>query len=194
MDLPVYELKIDEAEDSFVSAIAIVDKPAIESSFIAFSKEQHKLTFSIDEDKQELIGAAMIPDQLIYRKAKDGREYNVFFSKDTIRSIAQVYFKNGFQKNINLDHTEVDADSFVYQSYIVDESKGMNSPVGLNLVDGSWVVGVKVNNPEVFADIKAGKRTGFSVEGIFQHYEAKFESENNLLELVNSINKLIEKL
>lgn len=194
---PVYELLIDENAESFVDAIALVDSPAIESDFLAFSKEQSELKFQVNEEKMELLGAAMIPDQLIYREGPQGG-YNVFFKKQTIREIAQVYMKRGLQTNLNLDHTEADAKSFVFQSYIVDSSMGMASPKNLDLVDGSWVVGVKVTDKQVWEEIKAGKRKGFSVEGLFQLIKSDFNinysmEETEVMDILKDISKLLSK-
>ncbi len=191
MTLPVYELKIDEENDSFVEAIALVEKPAIESNFLAFSAEQKNLTFSLDDEKMELLGAVMIPNMNIYRQREDGFEYNVFFSPDTIRKISQVFFKKGFQSNMNLDHSNASADSYVFQSLIVDKEKGINP---LDLADGSWVIGVKVNNEAVWKDIKEGKRKGFSVEGVFELIKHEFKTlgqEDQLLTLINQLNKIL---
>lgn len=179
MDLPVFELKINPEDDSLVDAIALVNEPAIESTFFAFSKPSDRYVFSSDE-KMELIGAAMIPDQKIYRRDEDGKEYYVFFSKETIRQVAQTYFQKGFQSNVNLDHTTASADSFIFQSFIVDSAKGISSPKGLDLPDGSWVVGMKVMNKEVWKSIKEGKRAGFSVEGFFEFFNNKKEMKESL--------------
>ena len=37
--LPVIELDIDPSSGAFVSAIALVENPAVESNFLAFSKD-----------------------------------------------------------------------------------------------------------------------------------------------------------
>jgi len=176
MVLPTYELKINPDNDSFVDAIALVDEPAIESNFIAFAKEQKGLTFNMDDQRMELLGAAMIPNMLIYRRDANGNQYNVFFSADTIRQIAQVFSKNSFQKNMNLEHTSLPAKSYVFQSYIVDTALGMNSPANLALPDGAWVVGVKVTDASVWNDIKTGKVKGFSVEGVFELIKQDFST------------------
>jgi hypothetical protein len=190
MNLPVYELRIDEANESFVEAIAIVDEPAIESNFLAFSKDQVNLTFAANDERMELLGAVMIPDMNIYRRDDDGKEYYVFFSADTIRQIAQVYFKKGFQSNLNLDHSATPAKSFVFQSYIVDTERGMSSLKGLNLPDGTWVVGVKVEDDAVWTDIKAYKLQGFSVEGIFQFFQIQKQKVDK--ETIQLLDELIE--
>jgi len=164
--LPLVELTISPDTGSFVSAIALVESPAIESDFIAFSSKT-KQYFSSNDEKMELIGCAMIPDQAIYRNSPDLGEYAVTFSADTIRQIAQVYAAKGLFNQTNLEHTSTPADSYVFQSYITDESKGISAPKGIDVPDGSWIVGVKVNNPDVWSEIKEGKVKGFSVEGIF---------------------------
>lgn len=167
--LPLYELRVDEENDAVVNAIAIVDVPAVESNFFAFNKQSKsvKYLFSGDE-KREVIGAAMIPNLPIYRKDEGtGKEYEVVFSADTIRTIAQTFFKKNFQNNLNIQHTESDANSFVFQSFIVDSEKGINSPKGLNLPDGSWIIGVKILSADLWNEVKAGKFQGFSVEGNF---------------------------
>jgi hypothetical protein len=193
---PCYELHIDELNEAIVQAIALVESPAIESHFLAFSTEQKNLTFSLDEERRELIGAAMIPDQKIYRIDEEGYEYEVFFSKETIRKISQIFFKKGFQSNLNIEHKDLPADSFIFQSYIVDEGKGMLSPKGLNLPDGSWVVGVKVNNNDIWKDIKSGKRKGFSVEGVFGFIKHDFKvaksDEDEVLEMIQQLKQLIQ--
>lgn len=202
MKLPLYEIFIDETKESFVDAVALVDEPAIESNFIAFSKSQENLTFSLEDEKKELIGAAMIPDMQIFRKTSGNQGYNVYFSKDTIRQIAQVFFKKGFQTNINLSHSDIAANSFIFQSYIVDEKMGFSSPKGLNLPDGSWVVGMKVTDDKVWQEIKSGKLKGFSVEGLFQMMEAEIEQkhskernqEEELLLVLQNLNSTLFKV
>jgi hypothetical protein len=164
--LPLIELTIDPTQDSFVSAIALVENPAVELDFLAFSKVKEQ--FAINEDKKELLGVALIPDKPIYRNSPETGEYACQFSIDTVRQIAQVYAQKGLFNATNIEHTEIPADSYVFQSYIVDEKKGMNAPKGIEAPNGSWIVGVKVNSDDVWSDIKAGKVKGFSVEGIFK--------------------------
>lgn len=191
MELPVYELKVDEQLDAVVNAIAIVKNPAIESDFLAFEKAI-SLEFATDDDKRELVGAAMIPNQKIYRKDTNG-EYYVFFSPDTIRQIAQIFFKKGFQKNINVEHTPTPAHSYIFQSYIINSEQGLNSPKGLDLPEGSWVIGLKVEDENVWKEIKSGKTKGFSIEGVFQFNKEVSDEEKEIIETINTINKLLKR-
>lgn len=194
--LPLYELRVDEENDAVVNAIAIVDVPAVESNFFAFGKQSKavKYLFSGDE-KREVIGAAMIPDLPIYRKDEEtGEEYEVVFKPETIRTIAQTFFRKNFQSNLNIQHTANDANSFVFQSFIVDSEKGINSPKGLNLPDGSWVIGVKILSTDLWNEVKAGKFQGFSVEGNFMQSnidlnESEEFSESEIKELEEILNE-----
>ncbi len=208
--LKKYELKINAADNSIVSGIALVEQPAIESNFLAFSKEYQYQDFAANDDKQELLGAAMIPDQLIYRfDKKTKEEFEVFFTSETIREIAQQYFKSGFQSNMNLNHSSVPAKSYIFQSFIVDSARGVNAPTGIDAPNGSWIIGVKVEDKDVWNDIKAGKTKGFSIEGMFEFIDASFskvfeyldaslskiEDQNDieLMKVLDQLNTLITK-
>lgn len=166
--LPLIELTINPEDDSFVSAISLVNAPAVESSFIAFSSTSpNQFQFSNDE-KKELLGIAMKANVPIYRNDPKIGEYAVAFSADTIRQIAQTFFQKELAKSMNIEHSEKDAESVVFQSYIVDSTKGMNAPKGIeDAGEGDWIVGIKVFSDSVWNDIKLGKHKGFSVEGIF---------------------------
>lgn len=194
-EIPLYELKINENEDSFVSAIALVENPAIEENFLAFSKQ---IQFALNDDQQILYGAAMIPNQIIFRRDEEGQEFNVFFSADTIKQIESVYFKKGFQNNINIEHTNTTADSYIFESFLVDKENGIAPKQFSDLPDGSWIIKAKVEDPAIWKEIKEGKRKGFSVEGIFQmiesnknHFNINKEDEE-LLSLVKEINQMLE--
>ncbi len=196
--LPVYELKINVQDDAIVSSVALVEEPAIESNFLSFSKEYKYEEFSANDEKMELLGPAMIPDQLIYRIDKTtGEEFEVFFSVDTIRQISQQYAKMGFFSSMNMNHTYVPANSYIFQSYIVDKTKGITAPKGINVPDGSWIIGVKVEDSKVWNDIKEGKVKGFSIEGDFEFVgkqeHSEYDEDMEVLRILNELNDLINK-
>lgn len=174
MERKLYELKINPSIGMDVNVISIVDSPAVESSFLAFSTQEKKETFAVvNEERFELLGVAMIPDKIIPRfDDATKQEYDVFFSKDTIRTIAQNYFYSGYQHSINLQHSDTFVNAHVWQSFIVDSSIGMNSPKGIDAPDGTWIVGVQLDKSDTSSQklwefIKKGTFTGFSVEGYF---------------------------
>ena len=181
--LPIYRLTIKEdlESDQEVSAIALVDLPAIGENFFAFA-EAHK--FAINEDERIIVGAAMVPDQPIYRVDPDGKEYFVVFDKQTIIKICQKFYTKGLQMSANEMHDpgkQVDGLTF-YQSWIADESKGIPKMKQFeHLPDGTWFLGAKVNNDETWAKVKSGEFRGFSVEGMFDMTPVKLNTTPEMI-------------
>ena len=161
--LPVIYLTIDEDNETGLDAISLVDHPAIERNWMAFNKKQK---FSLNEEKRIVSGAAMVADYPIYRKDEDGREYYVVFDSDAIRKIAYKFMKEGKTNATNLDHTTDVEGVFMFESLLIDEMKP--TPKGFDkLPNGSWFVSYKVDNDDVWAQVKDGTFKGFSVEGVF---------------------------
>jgi len=151
------------------------------------------LSFAVNEDKQEIFGPAMLAEIPIYRNDAQLGEYNVVFDKATIYKIAQKFFEKDFNKNFNLMHDPNQKCTGVYafQSYIVDSTEGRPAPKGYeDAKDGSWFLGVKVNNSEVWAKIKSGEIKGFSVEGVFEYKKKELTAE----QLYNEIKQLLEEI
>jgi hypothetical protein len=123
----------------------------------------------VNEEERVVIGPAMIPDKKIFRRDPDGTEYEVFFTKDTIRIIAEKFYRKGFQNNGNEMHdSSKPVDMVFFQSWIADESKGIPKMKQFeSLPDGTWFLGAKVNSDEAWAKVKDGTFKGFSVEGMF---------------------------
>jgi hypothetical protein len=196
--LPVFEMVIDENPESDVevSFVALVDKPAIERNFLAFNDQRLKLDFAIHAERQIISGPAMVADTLIYRKDAGG-EYNVFFSKDTIEKIALKFFKQDYQKNLNLFHDPTLSlqGVTIFESFVSDKSRGVQPMKGFeDLPDGTWFISAKVENPNVWAKIQSGEVKGFSVEGIFSYMKKpKAEEKTFVIEsdVLNSSDRII---
>ena len=184
----IIELILDEEqEDSGVEAISIVESPAIEEDFVALKSNEIKLA-EISKDKKLLMGALLVPNKPIYRKAgKD--EYYIYFSKDTISKASQLYLKNGNQNNSTLEHQHELNGLTLVESWIVeDKIKDKSNLYNLNVPVGTWMGTVKVNNDEVWNEyVKTNKVKGFSIEGYFaDKMESPNESVEEKMEIVNS--------
>jgi len=175
--MDVIELFINDNEDlDGISAISFVKQPAIEENFVALS--QQKVEFkSVDEDKKIVIGLALVPDKEIYRRKGD-YEYKILFSKDTVKKASHLYLKQLNNNNATLEH-DVDATGIsVVESWIVEDVNSDKSKLyNLNVVDGAWVVVMKVDNDEVWKDVKDGTYLGLSIEGIFSDKETAPEKD-----------------
>lgn len=167
--MQIIELILDETQMlNGIDAISIVEHPAIEQDFIALST-QHKTEFAEqDSEKRILMGPALIPNKTIYRRDGD-HEYYVFFSKGTIRRAAELYMIRGNQNNSTLEHMAEIAGLTTVESWIIeDEVHDKSRKYGMSHPVGTWMVSVKVNNADVWADyVKTGRVKGFSIEGYF---------------------------
>lgn len=167
--MKIIELILDEdALETGVHAISIVEQPAIESDFIALNK-QHEINFAqLNEEKRILLGAALIPNKTIFRKREDEGFY-VYFSAVTIRKASELFLKNGSQGESTLEHQMKLNGLTVVESWIVDDPEKDKSAVyNLSVPAGTWMVSVKVDNDEIWNDyVKTGKVKGFSIEGYF---------------------------
>jgi hypothetical protein len=136
-----------------------------------WARERMRSAFAIqDEDKRIVSGPAMVAGLPIYRKDPKLGEYYCQFDADTIRQIVYRYFKSGRNTTANVMHAQEVAGVYVFESWLIDDTKGV--PQGFDpLPNGSWFVSFRVENDDVWAKVKAGEYTGFSVEGLFSEAE-----------------------
>ena len=167
MEVPVYKLTINEDDiNSGVDFVALVDSPAILRNFLAFSKHEK---FIANEEKRVVTGPLMIPEIPIYRRDEWG-EFYVVFGRETIYQIAQKFMKELRNDKVNQMHQPDQKVQGVYmfESFIIDSKRGINTPKGFeHLPDGTWFGSYKIDNEEVWQQVKSGTFNGFSVEGFF---------------------------
>jgi hypothetical protein len=191
--LDTIELFIDEENiKDGIDAISLVKMPAIEENFVALN--QHRIEFkSIDDDKRIIIGLALVPDKLIYRRNGD-YEYNIVFSKETVKKAAELYFKKLKNNNATLEHQEKTDGVSTIESWIVENPKIDKSALyNLNATEGSWVVIMKIDNDEVWKEVKNGTYLGLSVEGYFSDKleMSSITQESKDLELIEKIKQIL---
>ena len=169
--LKTYELFIDENDfQDGIHAISLVSDPAIESDWITLSKNKKEIKLkTINDEKRILMGAALIPEKLIYRKNEaTGEEFNIVFSKDTVRKASELFFKQGFQSESTLEHEINLHDNKVVERWIVEDSnKDKTALYDVEGPVGTWVVSMKIENDQVYQMAKEGLIKGFSIEGYF---------------------------
>ena len=181
--MKIVELVIDEKDLlSGIDAVSVVHSPAIEENFIALAKHEIELK-EVDSEKRILMGAALVPDKKIPRLDKNNEMYSIFFSKETVRKAAHLFQINSNQNNATYEHKTELKDMSVVESWIIDDANMDKSKLyGFDLPKGTWMILMKVNNDDVWKDVKAGKVKGFSIEGYFaDKLEMSMLSEEDLL-------------
>ena len=189
----IIELIIDENDEmSGIDAVSVVQSPAIEENFIALNKHEVELK-KIDEEKRILMGAALIPNKQIYRVNDKKEEYYIYFSEQTVRKASELFLMRSNQNNATYEHKDKLEGLSVVESWIIDDEKTDKSRIyGFDLPKGTWMISMKVNNDEVWNDVKEGKVRGFSIEGYFaDKYEMSQKSEEDLL--IEAIKDIILK-
>ena len=144
-------------------AVSLVEDPATESNFIALSKQ--KSSIKLENEKRLLIGAALVPNKPIYRNV-NGNEFYISFDETTIEKLAQDFLANDYQHNITVDHQEEANDIVIVESWIKTSENDKSVSYGLNEPIGTWFIGMKVNNDEIWQRIKDGFYKGFSIEAV----------------------------
>ena len=180
----------DESKDG-VFAISLVENPAIEEDFVYLSSHEIELKV-VDEEQRIVVGYALIPDKEIYRKVKD-TEFNIIFSKETVRLTSELYMKQLNLNNVTVDHTKKIQGASVIESWITeDEKHDKVNLYGLKPILGGWVVKMKIYNDEEWKSVKDGKYKGFSIEGKFDGFEALEQKKQDKMDLKEEIKSIIK--
>ena len=168
----IVEFLIDDSVETGVKTISLVDSPAMESDFIAFSKEKKSKYIQLEtegEYKQIVAGLSMIPDKLIYRIDPDsGSNYYGYFSQDTIEQIRTKYHKEMQTSNVNLDHDDKQyVEAYLVESYLLNTEARVEEVKAQGIEEavlGSWYTQFKIEDEEVFQKVLDGEYNGFSIE------------------------------
>ena len=166
--------------DSETYAISMVESPAIESDFVALSKEEEKRVFLESDERHMVYGAALIPDKDIYRNNGE-QEFYISFTKESIEKMSQDFMKNYRQNEVTLDHDEMANDITITESWLVEDPyKDKANALGINVPKGSWMIGMKVNQIDVWDRVKSGELKGFSVESMISLEDFSKQNTNNM--------------
>ena len=177
--MKIFKIKIDDDEQLGMDAISLVEFPAVEVDFLAFSKEQ-KLDFTqFDDEKREITGVVCLADTPILRKNDQFGIHAIVFDKDTIKKMMLRYFKNGLGNQVNIEHQGPMIEGLtMVESYIKDSSRNVAPVEFSDVTDGSWIATFKVENDEVWNAIKEKHSLkGFSLQGWFGYGEEVTLSE-----------------
>jgi hypothetical protein len=188
----IIELIIDDEDpQSGIDAVSVVHSPAIEENFVALKKHEIELK-EVDSEKRILMGAALVPNKQIYRRNSKNEEYYIYFSSDTIRKASELFLINSNQNNATYEHEKKVTGLSVVESWIIEDSKTDKSRLyGFDLPKGTWMISMKVNNEEIWNDVKEGKVKGFSIEGYFADKFEMSAEEAEATEVINELKRLL---
>ena len=196
---PIYKAALTEnPEETGMFFISLVDDPAVDSNFLAFSNDENvkNLTFSVDDEEQRIVtGLVMAADRPILRRYGDF-VYYIMYDKATLNAMTERFLAAGFANNVDTQHNfELEDGIFLREIYMKDTKRGI-SPKGFEDVeDGSLFATYHIVNDEVWDKVKNGDFKGFSLAGIFKEVEMSKEEdpEEEILELIAKLRNRILK-
>ena len=188
---------------SDIYAVSLVEEEAVESGFIALSKQKQPMDFKIhNEEKRMLYGVALRADFPIYRRYGED-EFYLTFDANAIERLVNKFMSNYGQKSFTIDHMEPAEGIVITESWLVkDTENDKSNALGLeNVSEGSWIIGCKINNDEIWQSIKEGRWHGFSIESWIDIEEIeefkKINKENKEIDMAvkkSKFDEMIDKI
>lgn len=125
--------------------------------------------FALDEEQRIATGPIMIPNKMILRRDEQGNPFYVFFTKKTIRKMAEKFLGQNKQHNTDVEHDgRVKTDNTLLETWVSEHpTKDKSAAIGFNLPAGTWYASYRINSDEDWEKIKAGQLRGFSLAGNF---------------------------
>lgn len=164
--------------DSLVYAISLVECPAIESNFVYLSEEKPIQVCLEQDEKHMVFGAVLIPDKPIYRYNQE-EEYYLRFPKETIEVLAHEYLQNDNIYSFTQQHKENAEGVSIIESWVKTSNNDKSVDLGIDAPIGTWFVGAKIDNEEIWQGIKDGSMRGFSVESFLNFDEIMMNKQEN---------------
>jgi hypothetical protein len=93
-----------------------------------------------------------------------------FMSPTEIRKTAHKFLQDTNNTNISIEHDGVMVPASVVESFIVRKCDD-------TFIEGSWAVGVHIEDADIWAKVESGDISGFSMEGIAIKTETEIEIE-----------------
>jgi hypothetical protein len=195
--METYNIEFNKETNKGVWNVSWVLDPAIVSTFITLSNQKELKLATVNEEQRILIGPILIPDQLIYRN-QDGHEFNIVFSKETIKEIQLNFAEKGYQNNAQIEHSgeQIENTTFVETWIKEDDVHDKSVLYGFDEPIGTLFGLQKINNDVIWNEyVKTGKVKGFSIDGVFDMQKINLNNEQmDVKKIVDAIKEEFAKI
>lgn len=175
-NIPIFDISVDE-EGLGLFGLSFVDCPATMVEMHTFKAEEPQKVYFTSHEKREVVAPVMIPNQLIIRESM-GMNYYMRASEETIRKMYEKYMLSGNWNNFTYMHENMDADIservkdgiYLQRLWIIEDEKNDDACTKYGFTDlpkGTLMMKCKVNNRQIWTEIKEGKLRGISLEAFF---------------------------
>lgn len=130
------------------------------------TRKQHAVRIvKTNADKQIIYGEVYAPDVI--------DTYGDIMRASDIEAMAHKFMELELKSTIDVMHDNEPRDAYPIESFIAREGDPDYTP-------GAWVLGVKINDPDIWADIKRGKLNGFSFEAYARRMPTVVEYDHQM--------------
>lgn len=189
--MKIFNIVINEDDNTGMDTISLVSQPAVGVNFLKFEEQKEIKKLSFDADKHIITGVVALAGIPIYRYDKEIGDYYVVFTSEVIEKMMIKYSKMNLNNSVDLQHNGKKVDGVImFESYIYNKERNI-APVEFgDIPDGSWIASFKVENDELWNEIKSGNElNGFSLAGLFCFAEPENEEVDELEQYIDEILK-----
>lgn len=189
--MKIFNIVINEDDNTGMDTISLVSQPAVGVNFLKFEEQKEIKKLSFDADKHIITGVVALAGIPIYRYDKEIGDYYVVFTSEVIEKMMIKYSKMNLNNSVDLQHNGKKVDGVImFESYIYNKERNI-APVEFgDIPDGSWIASFKVENDELWNEIKSGNElNGFSLAGLFAFSEPENEEVDELEQYIDEILK-----
>ena len=202
------EMVIDDENENGVDALSLVTNPANEDQTILLSKDYEQISLSdvmdgnnmvelaeVDNEEQLIMGLILAPDVPIFRRnKKTNEEYNIIFSKETVKKAGHLYMKKLNNNNATVEHQKEKVNGVtLVETWLVRNSKlDTSNTFGKEYNVGSWVGILKVHEKSKWQEYKQNGTTNISLEGVFTPKPIDLEKQK-LSEIQTKLKEVFNK-
>ena len=153
-------VKSREIKDAHISFVSLVGKAANRHSFAIVKADDGRANFStfgpivkVDADTHYVTG-------VVYEPMKDDTQGD-FMTEDEIQKAAYWYMENG--QNVDIQHSfQPFSGATTVESWVTKSDQKIGDQ---DIQKGTWMMTMKITDPEVFEAVQKGDITGFSMGG-----------------------------
>lgn len=164
----VIKYGLDEKGMMGIYAVSLVDLPAIEVDFVALSKTKEVMMSKIDNERRMLFGPILIPDIEIPRVDEKTQElYYITYPPEVCEQAAHLILKKNQHHNVTLMHEVPVAGQYIAELWVKEGDSDKSVELGFNLPNKTVFIGMKIEDDDIWQEVKNGTFKGFSIEAFF---------------------------
>jgi hypothetical protein len=192
LNAPLFDIVVEYDDETGFLKNSFVQVPAVGVEKMAFSKQDKiRMVFADEKRKNYFMSVSILADTPILRKTKDGREFYVRFTSETIRKITNKMVMSGVQNEVTLQHDDSKKldDVYLVEQFLSEKGR-VYSPL-FDIPEGSLVQTYWVKDDELYEKLLNDENfNGFSIE-ISANLEEVFSAVINEEKIQDDIRAIV---